>query len=269
MENDQHFAFGKNWASFAEKISEQHIMEAERGMVRLLEEDALKGKSFLDIGCGSGIHSLAALRLGASRVVALDYDIDSVRTTQELLCKYAPAGSQYEVSEGSVFSLPSEHFDIVYSWGVLHHTGNMIRALECAVSVIRPGGLFVFSLYERLLFDWFWRIEKKWYSQASSQAQNFMRNVFIVLLKIKLFFMRKNFSDYANSYLYNRGMDFSVDVHDWMGGWPYESITPLEVDMLMSKYGLVSVYNRNLGKYMRPFGFFGSGCIEYVYRRQE
>src|SRR3982750_1614305 len=98
---DSHFAFGKNWASYAKEITERDIREAERGLQRLLRADDLTGKSFLDIGCGSGLHSLAALRLGATRVIACDIDPISVKTTKAMLEKFAPS-SAYEVIECSV-----------------------------------------------------------------------------------------------------------------------------------------------------------------------
>ncbi|MBC7358443.1 MAG: 50S ribosomal protein L11 methyltransferase [Desulfacinum sp.] len=84
------FDFGKNWASYAKKINEVRIEEAVKNLCRLLGKTTLEGESFFDIGSGSGLHSLAALRLGAARVEAIDIDADSVRTTEALLEKYVP-----------------------------------------------------------------------------------------------------------------------------------------------------------------------------------
>lgn len=119
------FAFGRNWAEYAGKITEQEIAEAQRGLARLLGGERLDGKRFLDIGCGSGLHSLAALRMGAGEVVAIDLDADSVATTRAVLARYAP-NTNYRVERVSVFDLdPAVHgaCDIVYSWGVLHTRG--------------------------------------------------------------------------------------------------------------------------------------------------
>jgi SAM-dependent methyltransferase len=120
-QRETHFAFGKNWAAYAEKVTEAEISEAERGLMRLLGETQLSGKRFLDIGCGSGIHALAALRLGAREVIAVDLDPDSVATTRAMLEQHALEGAVFRVEEASIFDLRPERmgaFDIVYSWGV-------------------------------------------------------------------------------------------------------------------------------------------------------
>lgn len=126
---ETHFAFGNNWASYARSIGRPQIDEAVAGLSRLLGGERLDGKRFLDIGSGSGLHALAAFELGAAEVVALDIDPDSVETTRAVLALHAP-GRPVEVAQASVFDLsPAQYgrFDVVYSWGVLHHTGDMLR----------------------------------------------------------------------------------------------------------------------------------------------
>src|SRR6266480_5789396 len=128
IDQRSHFAFGKNWASYARLVTDAQVEEAIAGL-RRLAGGALEGKRFLDIGCGSGLHALAALRLGASEVVALDIDSDSVATTRNLLTKYA-AGGCWSTQQVSVFDLQPDStgsYDLVYSWGVLHHTGDLYR----------------------------------------------------------------------------------------------------------------------------------------------
>ena len=136
-----HFAFGRNWASYADLIDERRIEEAEDGLVRLLGRETLLGKTFLDLGCGSGLHAVAAARLGASHIVAVDIDPAAVATTRRVLPRHAPNAS-FEVHQLSVFDLTPETYGrlaVVYSWGVLHHTGAMREAIEIAARVVEPG----------------------------------------------------------------------------------------------------------------------------------
>src|SRR5206468_9888451 len=124
---ETHFRFGDNWQSYARAISERHIRHAVAGL-RALVPDGCAGKTFLDIGCGSGIHSLAASILGA-KVTAIDIDPASVEASHSVLTSHGfPAVVPKQIS---VFDLDPTTFgqlDIVYSWGVLHHTGDMWRA---------------------------------------------------------------------------------------------------------------------------------------------
>ena len=127
-ERETHFEFGENWKNYSKTIDQKRIDSAIAG-VRKLFPDGLAGKTFLDIGCGSGLHSLAALSLGAASVTAIDIDENSVATTQELLTKYAP-DAKWSAKVASVFDASPAtlgSFDVVYSWGVLHHTGDMWR----------------------------------------------------------------------------------------------------------------------------------------------
>lgn len=265
LEQASHFAFGKNWASYAKLVSTAQIEEAVKGLRRLLEGE-LHGKRFLDIGCGSGLHSLAALRLGAAEVVALDIDPDSVATAQHLLEEHAPQ-QRWSVREASIFELDAEalgRFDVVYSWGVLHHTGDMFRAIRNAARLVAPGGEFVFALYRRTQLCWFWKLEKRWYASAGEAAQARARKVYVSLRRLA---NRRGFEEYGAGYRSSRGMDFHHDVHDWMGGWPYESISPAEVEALMRELGMQRV--RAFIHPRKEPGIFGSGCDEYVYRRPD
>jgi len=269
---ETHFAFGKNWAEFSEKVDEARIDKAEHGLRRLIEEKEITGRSFLDIGCGSGLHSLSALRLGAKRVLALDIDADSVATTRAMLERHALSQNQrqtWQVEEKSVFDILPEkdgRFDVVYSWGVLHHTGDLARALDCAAACVASGGLFCFALYRRTWLDWFWRLEKRWYAKAKPEAQARARRCYVVLHRFLV--GRKRHERYVKDN-HDRGMDFYHDVHDWMGGWPYESISPKEVERHMRALGFEAVRQYIFkGRLIRHIGLLGSGNDEYVYRRQ-
>ena len=265
------FAFGKNWQAYAAKISQPQILEAEKGLLRLLDLENVKGRRFLDIGCGSGIHSLAALRLGVRELVAVDVDADSIATTRALLEENAPGGP-WRAEIISVFDLnPSQMgaFDVVYSWGVLHHTGDLLRAIRCAAAMVGEKGWFIFSLYRRTWMDSFWRWEKRWYAHASPAVQSLARNAYVSLFRLRFRMTGRSFQHYVENYFQNRGMDFYHDVHDWLGGYPYETITPAEVESVMQVLGFIPTRlpSQNRGFLGRNLGIFGSGCDEYVYRR--
>jgi 2-polyprenyl-6-hydroxyphenyl methylase/3-demethylubiquinone-9 3-methyltransferase len=262
-----HFAFGRNWANYAATIGDEQISRASEGLQRLAGEK-LRGARFLDIGSGSGLHSLAALKLGAREVLAVDLDEHSVGTTQAVLERHAPSAS-WQVQQSSVFDLDRHlvgEFDIVYSWGVLHHTGDLDRALRATATFVKPDGILCVALYRRTLMCPFWKREKNWYSRAGDRGQRFARGTFVALLRIKLALQGKSLKHYTEAYgLSNRGMDFWHDLHDWLGGYPYESIAPHELHAILRTTGLVAEREFVDGK--KRLGLFGSGCDEYVFRR--
>jgi SAM-dependent methyltransferase len=264
---ESHFKFGENWASFAGTIDAGVIAEAERGLLRLIPADEIAGRTFLDIGCGSGLHALAAARLGAKRIRAVDIDPQSVATTREVLSSMAPQ-SDWSAETVSVFDLdPDEigRFDVVYSWGVLHHTGDLDGAMRRAAALVAPGGLFTFALYRATYLDRFWVAEKRWYKSASPGMQAFAHRAYSRLFKLGLAATGRRFSTYAAKKKTERGMDFDHDVHDWLGGYPYETISPAEVELLMRGLGFTPV--RRFARKRREVGLFGSGCDEFVYRK--
>jgi SAM-dependent methyltransferase len=263
---DTHFAFGKNWSSFARSVGEEQISDAVAGVQKLV--GGLSGARFLDIGCGSGLHSLAALRLGASEVVALDIDPDSVATARKVLSSYAP-DARVRVEQESVFDLTPARlgtFDIVYSWGVLHHTGDLMRAIRNAASLVGDKGRFVFALYRRTWTCSLWRLEKRWYSAASPKTQKVAQAMYIAMLRLAQSTVGPGLKTDKPAGEY-RGMDLLHDVHDWLGGYPYESIKPESVDRLMAELGLVRERCFIRDGWRARSGFLGSGCDEYVYVR--
>jgi 2-polyprenyl-6-hydroxyphenyl methylase/3-demethylubiquinone-9 3-methyltransferase len=259
-----HFRFGENWANYAELVDERRIKGAEESVKTLIGD--LEGRSFLDIGSGSGLFSVAALRLGASEVLAIDIDPDSVATTRKLL-SHEPA-PKWRAEQRSVFDLPTrtrERFDVVYSWGVLHHTGAMWRALDCACAMVKPGGVFAFALYERTPLCRPWTYEKRLYRRLPKAVQKLFRGVYLGAWGAGMMVKGHNPWRYVREGQ-KRGMDVFHDVHDWMGGYPYESTTPAEVEAFMSERG----FKRQKVVPWRILlaGLFGSGCTEYVFRRQ-
>jgi SAM-dependent methyltransferase len=155
-------------------------------------------------------------------------------------------------------------FDVVYSWGVLHHTGAMRDAIEKTAQLVTPGGTVALALYRKTALCRFWTLEKRWYCRASEAAQARARSLYVRLLRAAFALTRRDFERYLSSYSSHRGMDFAHDVHDWLGGYPYESIEPDDVDKLLSRFGFQYIRGN---VYRGSIGLFGSGCNEYVYQR--
>lgn len=261
-----HFPFGENWSDFSETIDKEKIEEARSSIARLLGSHSLTGRTFLDVGSGSGIHSLAALSMGCSRVLAIDLDPQSVATTEATLEAYSRS-SDWDCSHISVFELdPVEHgtFDIVYSWGVLHHTGAMYKAIRKCATMVGHRGLLAIALYRKTPLCGFWRWEKRLYKNSSPRTQQLLRSSYIGAFRLACMATGRDFRTYVREYKQNRGMSFDHDVHDWMGGYPYESITRDEATRFVEalKFDSVRSFTKSPG-----LGLFGSGNDEYVFRR--
>jgi 2-polyprenyl-6-hydroxyphenyl methylase/3-demethylubiquinone-9 3-methyltransferase len=265
----RYFKFGENWDKFIDKMDKSAIQQAVVDIVRLLGTDDLSGKSVIDIGSGSGIHSVAFYQLNPLKVDSIDCDQDSVRATYDLISSMGyPVGRN--VREANILDLDTFHrakYDVVYAWGVLHHTGNLQLALENSAALVNKHGLLAIALYRKTLFCKFWRIEKRFYSKSPYLIQKMIFSLYIALFF--LFFSvirRRNFFSYIKNYKNSRGMNFFIDVHDWLGGYPYESINPLELRSKMKILGF-----QELRAFTRPPGInlFSSGCDEFVFKKSD
>lgn len=263
---ESHYEFGRNWDSFSQNIDAEKIANATRDLAALLPEDKA-GAAFLDIGSGSGLSSLAALRLGCARVHAVDYDPVSVATTRATLSRHA-AGQAWVCEEDSVFNLAPDkigRFGIVYSWGVLHHTGDMWKAIGQAADLVEAGGLFVLALYDRTPLCGFWRVEKRLYTHGPRWLRRPLEWLYKSLYVGGLLLTGRNPARYIADYPRNRGMDWAHDVKDWLGGYPYESATPQALKAFMAARGFSLV--REVLKPAPIAGLLGSPCNEFVFRK--
>jgi SAM-dependent methyltransferase len=265
---ESHFSFGENWLGYASQVDEPAIVAAEEGLLKLFPRETLAGARMLDIGCGSGVHALAALRLGATALAAIDIDPNSVKAATRLL-EDAPPSVKKDIRVLSIFDAEPEElglFDIVYSWGVLHHSGAMWEAVERASRFVRPGGLFGLALYEKRPTCGFWTVEKKFYSRAPGLVQKAIRGLYKGAFYAGLIATGRSPFSYVRSYKSKRGMSFHHDVHDWLGGYPYESATIEEVRSRLRDWGFEIV---RLHPATPGFGLFGTGCAEFTLRRIE
>ena len=265
-DRESHFEFGENWRSYSKTIDQKRIDWAIEG-VRKLFPSGLVGRTFLDIGCGSGLHSFAALSLGATSVLAIDIDEHSVSTTRALLGNRA-ANSKWDTKIASIFDASADElgqFDVVYSWGVLHHTGDMWRAIECATKFVRLGGYFAIAIYSATACDNIWKAEKKFIARAPRSIQWIIRQAYIAaFLTARTLRSWEGPMAYMRNYPKMRGMNFSHDVHDWLGGYPYETATATEIHDRVCSMGFTEERSFRLPN---ALGLFGSGCHEFVFKK--
>lgn len=253
------FAFGENWLRFLQDFNEDRLCKAEQSLCEMLKIDTLKGKRFLDIGSGSGLFSLAARRLGAS-VHSFDYDPQSVACTRELKRRYFPDDANWVVEEGSVlddtYVTGLGKFDIVYSWGVLHHTGHMDKALANAISAVNESGKAFIAIYnDQGLVSRYWRRVKIAYNRSA-----WLRYLIIAFHLPYLFGMRWLVRLLSGRLSLERGMSLWRDMIDWLGGYPFEVAKPEAIFHVFRD-------QRFLLEELRTCGGRG-GCNEFVFRRE-
>lgn len=269
-DTEDRFAFGANWQSFLTSLDEDRIEQAVQSLQSSLEVDSLVGKRFLDLGCGSGLFSLAAKRLGAD-VVSIDYDFQSVACTRALKEKFDDS-STWEIRQGSVLDQDLMRSlgdaDVVYSWGVLHHTGQMEQAILNVSQRTKPGGKLFIAIYNDQ-----GGASRRWLKikQIYHQFPTPLRSCWVLLVagcyEFKFALARllrgRNplpFADWKAKKA-DRGMSAWHDWVDWIGGLPFEVATPERIIVPLRKSGFVLENLRTVGN--------GWGCNEFVFRRRE
>ena len=263
------FPFGRNWASFLTVLDEARIAEAERSLAEMVGRDRVTGATFVDVGSGSGLFSLAAMRLGARRVHSFDFDPDSVACTRELRRRYFPDAAQWTVEQGS--ALDADYlralgrWDVVYSWGVLHHTGQMWRAIDLVAGLVSPSGRLFIAIYnDQGPWSRFWTRVKRFYNRGALHRFAILsvfvpywvlRGLVVDLLRVKNPLRR--YDEYRTA----RGMSLMHDWKDWLGGYPFEVATPEQVFEFCRARGFSLIKLKTVGGTV--------GCNEFVFAREQ
>ena len=221
----QRFAFGENWTRFLQVLNEDRIQQAEQSLRTMLGVADLQGQRFLDIGSGSGLFSLAARRLGAM-VHSFDYDPQSVACTQELKRRYFPDEASWTVEEASVldqgYLSRLGQYDVVYSWGVLHHTGALWQALENVTPLVAAGGKLFIAIYnDQGWISRYWSVVKRLYARYP-----LLQKLLLVIHAPYLFGLRWMVRVMTGRLALDRGMSMWFDMKDWIGGYPFEVAKP-------------------------------------------
>jgi 2-polyprenyl-6-hydroxyphenyl methylase/3-demethylubiquinone-9 3-methyltransferase len=268
VSSGRRFRFGRNWARFVKRLNNERIAEAENNLNEFLGKGSLGAKTFLDIGSGSGLSSLAARRLGAI-VLSFDFDGQSVACTEELRDRFRPGDRAWVIEQGSVldqqYLAGLGQFDIVYSWGVLHHTGAMWQAMENVKPLVKPGGRLFIAIYNdcgEVSRSWLRR--KRRYNALPRPLRPLyavyvwtpqeLRSLIGYLRSGELrTYIRELFGPSSR-----RGMSWMHDVIDWIGGYPYECASVEAIIDLYRRDGFDPIKIRENSSY---------GCHQIVFRR--
>jgi len=285
------FSFGKNWGNYVENfVDEYRISNAEQSLLQYLPREEYKDKVFIDIGCGSGIFSLSALRLGCRKVISFDIDKYSIEATEKVKNRFSYLLSEnylWEIFTGDILdenliSRLEKNGDIAYSWGVLHHTGNMWKAIKNASKLVKSGGFFIIAIYNKTSSSAYWLKVKKFYNSAPKFIKLLLvyfcffciicKRIITYLLE---FLSRKEKKIKLNKlFAQRRGMSTFYDIIDWLGGYPYEYASFEEVKNFVEALGFKLIKaptilpsTKEKISFLSIFSLYNTGNNEFVFKK--
>lgn len=258
------FDFGQNWKEFSEHaLDPARYAQAQTHFAELMQGIPLAGANFLDIGFGQGLSLLCAARAGA-RIHGLDINPKCREVFNFNARQLESVVPDANVAIGSILDgeplaavreWAPKGFDVVHSWGVLHHTGAMWQAIENAAALVRPGGYFVLAIYNRHWTSPAWTLIKRTYVASPKPLQKLLTAIFVPVI-----YIAKSVTTRRNPLRMERGMDFYYNVVDWIGGYPYEYASHEEIEQFV------------VGKGFACTRFIPAvvpiGCNEFVFRRR-
>ena len=245
--------FGKIFKKFyTQNRFDSNYDVAKQELLEFIPGSTLKNKRFLDAGSGIGLYSLVASELEPSQIVSFDYDLEMVSMTNQIK-KLAKNKVPWDVFHGSItdyeFLKTLEHFDYIYCWGVVHHTGEMWKSIENIIKLVKNDGYIYFGIYNDASAFGFWDDRRFGSSQMWRSIKKFLHHSppFIkssVLLFSKFFYWLISntefiFGKYKFKDFKERGMDSSLSIEDWLFGYPYEYASIDEVFLFMKSNGFV------------------------------
>jgi len=255
----ERFAFGKNWIDFCKRLQYENYLAAKESLKKLVPD--LQSKTFLDVGSGSGLFSIAASALGAKKVFGFDVDPEAVLTSNKLTEKISQwdPDVKKEVIEFKVESILNQNikpqqYDVVYSWGVLHHTGDMYAAFEIVKNLVAENGTLALAIYNKHFTSPIWKLIKYTYVKSPEAVRKIL--VFSVLIPK---FLALLVISRQNPFKRKRGMRYYTDIVDWVGGYPYEYASAGEVTDFFETRGF------KLTKLIKTAGY--TGCNEFVFEK--
>lgn len=261
------FDFGQNWLDFSQKVlNPEKVQQAKQDFSDLLNNINIKGKSFLDIGFGQGLSLFSAAEKG-TKSFGNDINPKCTEVLRNNISYYPKLNiSDITVVTGSILnssvidqlvkkSPNGLRYDIVHSWGVLHHTGNMKKAIQNAASLVKPGGYFIIAIYNCHWTSPLWKVIKRFYCNSSESIKKLMIYTFYPIIWIFKYLVTGQ-----NPKMQSRGMDFYYNVIDWIGGYPYEYADTRSIQTFLTKLGFSSL------KTIRSS--VPTGCNEYIFKKK-
>ena len=240
-------------------MDDEKIFQSRNDFQNLFSGIDLNDKSFLDIGFGQGLTLNFAQEAGAN-VLGIDVDPDNMNALRQVSKKF-PEKKEPETriisildKEFSESNTSLNKYDIVHSWGVLHHTGSMYEAITMASDLVRTDGYFVIAIYNKHWSSPVWRWIKYSYNISPALVQKILTRFFYLIIYFaKLIVTGK---DPKNE---QRGMDFLHNVVDWIGGYPYEYASTKQITKFVHKLGFETL---KINPALVP-----TGCNEFVFRK--